>query len=423
MNKSISESERLEYDKLFQEVEYARDIQNKQKSLGLNDYNIFTSLLKANDEVRLHSRFIYSLLNPEGNHYQGTLFLESFIKEIGLGEFGIDIHNASVYVEYGNIDLYITDDEKHIIIENKIWAKDQKYQIIRYINALVDDHNDGVTATDTDVSHIDQDYIRVVYLTARTDKHVPEGHQESGGYITADKKCREEKLKNYRVRYHRITYEKEIMSWLDVTQHEVSNLSNLNLAIDQYREVIQRLHGKYKGKVMTFENYLFDSGDDKIGTIRLALSLEKELANIKGRTLYELFKRLCEFEIAGTKGELYSDDKKNNEFGESLCKQWVRRKKNGPRDFGVKWNLDGDMFVAVHAGISHLHVGINCKLDGDCTDRKLFDKPLKDRNWSNPFSSYDLGKYEGIDMEIRLGRRDKDIVSALEALSQCIKPS
>ena len=422
MNKSISESECLECDKLFQEVEYAREIQNKQKSRGLNDYNIFTSLLKANDEVRLHSRFIYSLLNPEGNHYQGTLFLESFIKEIGLGDFGIDIHNASVYVEYGNIDLYITDDEKHIIIENKIWAKDQKYQIIRYINELVDDHNDGVTATDTDVSHIDQDYIRVVYLTARTDKFEPEGHRVDGDYITADEKCREEKLKNYRVRYHRITYEKEIMSWLDATQHEVSNLSNLNLAIDQYREVIQRLHGKYKGKVMTFENYLFDSGDDKIGTIRLALSLEKELANIKGRALYEFFKRLGGFEIAGKKGEFYSKDKKN-EFGGALCKLWVRRKKNGPRDFGVKWVLGGDMFVAVHAGISHLHVGINCKLGGDCADRKLFGKPLEDRNWSPPFSSYDLGKYEGIDMEICLGRRDKDIVSALEALSQGIKLS
>ena len=66
MNKSISEGGRPEYDKLFQEIDYARRIQNKQKSRGLNDYNIFTSLLKANDEVRLHSRFIYSLLNPEG---------------------------------------------------------------------------------------------------------------------------------------------------------------------------------------------------------------------------------------------------------------------------------------------------------------------------------------------------------------------
>ena len=425
MSNSLSERQRCEYDRFFQNVECVRETQNKQKSRGLNDYNIFTSLLKASDEVKLHSRFIFSLLNPEGDHYQGALFLEKFIEVIGLADFGINIQQASVYVEYENIDLYITDGEKHIIIENKIWAEDQKYQIIRYINTVVDDHNDGVTETDTDLSHIDQDYIRIVYLTARNDKLVPEGHVVNDGYITADRKVHEEGLKNYRAKYHRITYEAEIMDWLDVVQYEVSNLSNLNLAIDQYREVILRLHRKYKVKVMTLEKYLFDTGSDEIDAIRLALTLEKDLVNIKGRTLYEFFNKLSAIEIAGKKGELYSDHKKKKEFERSLCQGWVQRKKNGPRDFGVKWDLGGNVFVAVHAGISHLHVGIRCKreeLGGNCADSKLFSRRLKDRGrWdSYHFSSYDLGKYEGIDLEILLGQRNKDIASALEGLSQGI---
>ena len=422
MNNNSSESERCKYDSFFQDVECVREEQNKQKSRGLNDYNIFTSLLKASDEVRLHSRFIFSLLNPEGEHYQGALFLEKFIEVIGLADFGININQASVYVEYENIDLYITDGEKHIIIENKIWAGDQKCQIIRYINTVVDDHNDRVTETDTDLSHIDQDYIRVVYLTARNDKFFPEGHVVDAGYITAKKGRLEEGLKNYRAKYHRITYEVEIMNWLDVAQYEVSNLSNLNQAIEQYREVILRLHRKYKGKVMTFENYLFDTGSEEIDTIGMALSLERELVNIKGRTLCEFFNKLSAIEIAGKKGELYSDNEKK--FRRSLCRGWVKRKKNGPKDFGVKWGLDGNVFVAVHAGISHLHVGIRCKkeeLDVNCADSKLFGHRLRDRGWrSYPFSSYDLGKYERIDLKILLGQKNKDIVGVLEVLSQGI---
>ena len=422
MNSNTPEPDNAKYDAFFEDIEHVLERQVQQKSRGLNDYNIFTSLLKVHDEVRLHSRFLHSLLNPDGAHYQGTLFLKLFLDVIGLSDFGLDPHQASVLVEHDNIDLYITDGERHVIIENKIWAEDQPDQIIRYIHSVAQDVNDLVTDTVNGIAQIDGDSVRVVYLTARNEKYEPTGHIVEGGYIMANPKTLRDGVINYRARFHRITYEDDIMRWLQAAQHEVSNLSNLNLVIDQYREVVQRLYRKYKGKVMTFENYLFDSGDDKIGTIRLALSLEKELANIKGRTLYEFFKRLGEFEIAGKKGELYSVDKKK-EFGDALCKQWVRRKKNGPRDFGVKWNLGGDMFVAVHAGISHLHVGINCKLGGDCTDRKLFGKPLEDRNWSPPFSSYDLGKYEGIDMEICLGRRDKDIVSALEALSQGIKLS
>lgn len=186
MEGRVTENRYPEYGVFFERIRNIQDIQNKQKHRGLNDYNIFTSLLKASDEVRLHSRFIFSLLNPEGDHYQGTLFLEKFIEAIGLSEFGLNIDQATVHKEYKNIDLYITDGEKHIIIENKIWAEDQRCQIIGYINKVVDDHDDGVTENGSGPSQIDQNYIRVVYLTARKDKLAPEGHLvDNEGYIAA----------------------------------------------------------------------------------------------------------------------------------------------------------------------------------------------------------------------------------------------
>jgi hypothetical protein len=412
-----------EYDNFFERIRNIQDIKNKQKGRGLNNYNIFTSLLKASDEVRLHSRFIFSLLNPDGDHYQGTLFLEKFIEAIGLADFGLNMDQAKVYKEYENIDLYITDGEKHIIIENKIWAEDQRCQVIGYVNKVVNGHDDGGTECDSEPSRINPSYIRVVYLTARNDKSTPDGHLvDSEGYIASDKKTLGEGLTNYRTKYHRVTYEAEIMDWLKTSQYEVSNLSNLSLFIEQYREVILRLHHKYRGKVMTLEQYLFDTKSDQTNTIRLALEIERDLITVKGRALYEFFRKLADELIGGKKGELYSD--KEKEFGRPLCQGWVKRKKNGPRDFGVKWNLDGNVFVAVHAGISHLHVGIGCKTDklGDnSTVSKLFGRhQFKDRGFwkSYYFSSYDLGMYRGINPEVILGLRNKEIINALEGLSQ-----
>jgi len=423
MNSHMPKLDNARYDVFFQDIEHVLEKQAQQKSRGLNDYNIFTSLLKVHDEVRLHSRFLYSLLNPDGTHYQGPLFLELFLNVIGLSDFGLDPHQASVFVEYDNIDLYITDGEKHVIIENKIWAQDQPCQIIRYINSIVKDGNDLVTDEVNGIAQIDCDSVRVVYLTARSDKHIPTGHFVEDGYILADPDTLPVELTNYRARYHRVSYEDDITRWLQVVQHEVSNLSNLNLIIEQYREVVQRLYRKYKGKVMTFEHYLFDGEDTKQDSLRLALGLEKELVTIRARTFYDFFNSLSQLEITGKPGVLFSDNERHPEFDRSLCLGWIKDggKKNSPRDFGIRWHLNETLFVAVHAGKSHLHVGVSYKkaaLKGSHGQAKLLGHSLEDRNrFSYDFASYDLGHNEGIDTDVLLGQKNSDIHRALEDLS------
>ena len=66
----------INFNKLIQDVSMAKKESELRKLRGVNDYNIFTELLDQNDEVRLHSGFIYSLLNPTGTHYQKSLFLK-----------------------------------------------------------------------------------------------------------------------------------------------------------------------------------------------------------------------------------------------------------------------------------------------------------------------------------------------------------
>ena len=107
-----------DYKDYFEKIKLFKMEQDKQKQRGLNNYNILTSVLNKSDEVRLHSRMIFSFLNPNGTHYQGTLFLEKFLDIINVDGFNINTRNCSVYKEYQNIDLYITDMSTLFHIKN-----------------------------------------------------------------------------------------------------------------------------------------------------------------------------------------------------------------------------------------------------------------------------------------------------------------
>jgi len=122
------------YIDFFEEIKKIQDKIKAQKKRGLNDFNLLTIVRKYHEEIYLHSKMIGTLLNPNGLHYQDTLFLELFLQIIDFKDF--NLKNTKIFLEYKNIDLYITDGNKHIIIENKIWAKDQKEQISRYVEII-----------------------------------------------------------------------------------------------------------------------------------------------------------------------------------------------------------------------------------------------------------------------------------------------
>lgn len=212
---------------------------------------------------------IGALIDPNGKHYQGTLFLEKFIDIIGLNDFGLNLENTTVGVEYKDIDLYITDGTKHIIIENKIWAEDQPCQIMKYINIIVEENkNDFNNPQENDI--LDEDLLRVIYLTPR-DKEISAEHKISDGYIEYKdgsqslKKCSDKMrsskiidfdLKNYRAKYKKISYKKEILLWLTKSHNEIRNITNLSESVKQYIAVVEKVNKNYKGNVMTLENYM-----------------------------------------------------------------------------------------------------------------------------------------------------------------------
>ena len=98
------------------------------------------------DELGLSS-ILADLLDPQGPHGQGTLFLETFVEGLGEQVFRLDLNGAriSVVVEKvipsnRRIDVYVKigsgDATQCLAIENKPYAGDQENQIKDYLNYL-----------------------------------------------------------------------------------------------------------------------------------------------------------------------------------------------------------------------------------------------------------------------------------------------
>ncbi|MDR2870581.1 MAG: PD-(D/E)XK nuclease family protein [Deferribacteraceae bacterium] len=84
------------------------------------------------------SSIIRGLLDPNGTHGQGNLFLCEFLKLLDLDY--ADVKPSIIRCEWsignGRIDIFIVTDKYCIAIENKLWAKDQKGQVKDYLEYI-----------------------------------------------------------------------------------------------------------------------------------------------------------------------------------------------------------------------------------------------------------------------------------------------
>lgn len=239
------------YEEFFESLIRIFEKVDEEKKKGVNDYNLFTALRNTHEEVGLHSRFIASLLDPYGTHYQGSLFLDRFIEAVGIEEFGLKSHQAWICREYKkNIDIYITDGEKHIIIENKVYAIEQERQIARYIEIIRSENKD-----------IPADNIYVLYLSL--DKKDPSPYSlGEGEYEIIDKKyiC----LKDYKMPYKAIGYSDEIKKWIHSSMRDIeskdtelkTNLSNIYQSLQWYGDVINMLNKTYRSVIVDLSEHL-----------------------------------------------------------------------------------------------------------------------------------------------------------------------
>ena len=344
----------MEYKDFFEKVSGFLKQAEKHKRRGNNDFNPYLEMWSASKEVKLHSALISGFLNPLGKHYQGDVFLEEFLESVGLKAWFGDSSNARVYREYENIDIYITNNDKHIIIENKIWADDQPKQIERYIDKIAKgqslesslepsdrDSNDDMESSELESSESETpqeqgasyDNIAVLYLAPykRNPSKSSLGKWEiQGDYlVNGDNK----------VRFKAITYKKEILAWIEKSQAKVGCITNLNAALLFYKDVVQIIT-KTKENTMSLEKFLTDNNMEE--NMKIVFEIVKKKDEIIELYHEKFVKKVIEGhkEQIESKGfEIVKTDKNKDKLG-----KWEKNELSYP--FIIKPKDCGDYYFA-----------------------------------------------------------------------------
>ena len=211
------------------------------KLRGFNDFNYF-ELLAGKSKENAHSKIIAEFLDSKGSHYQGKLFLENLLKQINKEELLKKEWN--VYTEYsienspeqasGRIDIYLESKDMSIIVENKIYAGEQKAQIYKYVE------NIGKN----------QDNILVIYLSfygKKPSQYSLNKYKINGNAIVDEKGVK-------KADFLLITYE-DILKWMNMNLEVIENISNLRESIKQYITTVEKLLSKEKN-MMNLKDFL-----------------------------------------------------------------------------------------------------------------------------------------------------------------------
>lgn len=259
------------YIDFFNKVNMFLSEQEKQKQRGLNDYNMVNVVRKENAEVGMHSNVIYSLIDPNGLHYQEELFLKIFIKEVlGIEEnFGkiVSVNSEEITSKNRRIDFTIKSSNYYIGIEMKIDATDLNEQISHYYYDLKEK-----------ASHDNEQEVIIYYLT------------KDGKYAS--------KYSSKNIDYKRISFEKHILNWINLCQVEIRNITNLNEAFENYKQIVKKITNQYKGNVMPLSELLKEKENFILAT-NIYKNYNKAAAEIENEFWNKVINKLKESSING----------------------------------------------------------------------------------------------------------------------------
>lgn len=283
------------------------------------NFNVFRILKLTAAEVRTHSAFIAELLNPKGCHDMGEIFLKLFVEQLKLKE--IDYSSAKVeiekyvgvvskeYDEGGRIDIIVTDkDNIAIIIENKIYAEDQKNQILRY-------HKYG------DDKHKDKFVILYLTLYGSTSKEILESETD--------------------IEYRCISYKTDIIKWLEKCKEKAVNHPTLRETITQYINLSKYLTNQLTNSAMENEIKAHLRNNTELikpldTAYKAYLSMSKEWAD---ELLKELNKEKCTEDINIDGSCFIKPEFRSDNDGFQLC-FWGY--KNNERKNGLDFEFAAD---------------------------------------------------------------------------------
>ena len=174
-------------------------------------FNMF-KICGVNHYENTHSAIIAEFLNPNGTHGLKNKLLKCFKETLSdkMGSFDFNSEKAQVHTEYtteeGRIDILLEDNQNRaIIIENKVYAGDQPEQLKRY-NRYAEKYKN--------------DY-QILYLTLMGD----EASEQSGGGVN----------------YIPISYKEHVINWLENCVAIASRFPIVRETIVQYINHLKQL--------------------------------------------------------------------------------------------------------------------------------------------------------------------------------------
>lgn len=211
---------------------WRKDLFNSRKA-DSPDFNVFAITYRSHFETTTHSAMLASLLDPMGSHEQGGLFLTAFLECISTkwaakngGKAKIpdaDIH-WHVHVEFvvpkqRRIDILLHHPPTNfwLPIENKIYAEDQKNQLLDYWAWARNQSTDRADA------------FPIVYLTI--DSSQPSDWSTGNDAREAEKLFGDLVLMSYRT---------DVVAILDAAKKEIKS-DRVRHTLDQYLQTIEAL--------------------------------------------------------------------------------------------------------------------------------------------------------------------------------------
>jgi len=283
---------------------------NQSEALG---FNIFSILLKSGDEVNLHTKFIYELLNPKGRHHQGSLFLDLFLDELSIAKTTASIE---AFREKENIDILLQSLNRAIIIENKIHTQDHSLQLSRYWEHI---KSQGYDASN----------IHLIYLTLLGEKPLETSMQH---------------------KVISVSYRKEITSWLKKSIESVAAIPILKETLVQYLNLIEELteSSNKRGKTMALKTLLLK--DNNLQTI---IALSSAVNEAKIEVQFNFWQTLLSKLFSTYAFSFYNI---NTDKGlEESIRRYYELQKNG-KDYGIEYQVEENLYFFVELR-SNLYYG------------------------------------------------------------------
>jgi hypothetical protein len=337
-------------------------------------FNLFKVLRKDSDEVRLHSRFIAAILDPDGSHRAGNTYLKLFLKQVELNDF--TAQNSKVFAEYQGIDILIRNDSgQAIVIENKIYAGDQHQQLYRYYQTMKEEGIEDIT---------------IIYLTLYGKE--PESQSVEG----LDSDFLESK------KYQLLSYQHDINHWVEQCVHHAALQPPLRESFAQYLQLIEQLTG-------------MDQSETHMQKLKELLCEEENLANFHDlkraytETLIDLqidlWHKMVEYQqnVYPKMGKPSDDSVTNTDIQATVEKFYYKSKNN--RYFGLYYPFS-NRNEAVHGGVGmhiekQLYIGIWCDKNEHSRAHQKFVKLFKAAHNGLTTDGWPLWKYikQGIDFK------------------------